>query len=230
VSLVDRLPSTPQNDCLGPYAPAARLGAADFVPGISLADTGAGLTRSRAVARRREGVAAAVSRSAPRFHAPRRGFTLRAAVSRSAPRFHAPRRNSTLACAAMRQPGSPARTAPPVTSLPRIRQADSWHKRGAITGGDGTNPGRRPGAADAGRRRPRAATTAGAAVETGLRYLGIRDHWPGRRFLAIPPIAGAAMVASSVTVVSNALRLRRFRLPVSTARPTPASLAAPRPI
>ena len=54
--------------------------------------------------------------------------------------------------------------------------------------------------------------------------------YPFTGILLDPIIAGAAMAASSVTVVSNALRLRRFRLPASTARPTPAGLAAPRPI
>jgi len=52
--------------------------------------------------------------------------------------------------------------------------------------------------------------------------------YPFTGILLDPIIAGAAMAASSVTVVSNALRLRRFRLPVLVARPTPASLAAPR--
>ena len=54
--------------------------------------------------------------------------------------------------------------------------------------------------------------------------------YPFTGILLDPIIAGAAMAASSVTVVSNALRLRRFRLPAPTARPTSAGLAAPRPI
>jgi cation transport ATPase len=54
--------------------------------------------------------------------------------------------------------------------------------------------------------------------------------YPFTGILLDPIIAGAAMAASSVTVVSNALRLRRFRLPVHADRPTPAGLAAPRPI
>jgi cation transport ATPase len=42
---------------------------------------------------------------------------------------------------------------------------------------------------------------------------------------------GSCSIRSSrVTVVSNALRLRQFRLQVSAARPSPAGLAAPRPI
>ena len=54
--------------------------------------------------------------------------------------------------------------------------------------------------------------------------------YPFTGILLDPILAAAAMALSSVTVVSNALRLRRFRLPTSPVRPSPTSLAAPRPL
>jgi cation transport ATPase len=72
---------------------------------------------------------------------------------------------------------------------------------------------------------------AAIAIE-GARAVGKAETASARDtgILLDPIIAGAAMAASSVTVVSNALRLRRFRLQVSAARPSPAGLAARRPI
>jgi Cu+-exporting ATPase len=54
--------------------------------------------------------------------------------------------------------------------------------------------------------------------------------YPFTGVLLDPIIAGAAMAASSVTVVANALRLRQFRAPVRAAQPSPVGLAAPRPV
>ena len=54
--------------------------------------------------------------------------------------------------------------------------------------------------------------------------------YPFTGILLDPILAAAAMALFSVTVVSNALRLRGFRLPAASVRRPPTGLAAPRPI
>jgi Cu+-exporting ATPase len=53
--------------------------------------------------------------------------------------------------------------------------------------------------------------------------------FPFTGMLLDPIFAAAAMALSSVTVVSNALRLRRFRAPRAMAAPRPRPVAAPSP-
>jgi Cu+-exporting ATPase len=54
--------------------------------------------------------------------------------------------------------------------------------------------------------------------------------YPFSGILLDPILAGAAMALSSVTVVSNALRLRAFRAPRLTSAPPPSGpITAPRP-